>query len=47
MKKLFILIFLLVSFQSTASEKKTTFSEEVFNKAQSEGKVVVVSSWIK
>ena len=47
MKKLFILIFLLLSFQSTASEKKTTFSEEVFNKAQSDGKVVVVSSWIK
>ena len=47
MKKLFILIFLLLSFQSSASEKKTTFNEEVFNKAQSDGKVVVVSSWIK
>ena len=47
MKKLFLLIFCLISFQSIASEKKTTFSEEVFNKAQSEGKVVVVSSWIK
>ena len=47
MKKLFILIFLLLSFQSTASEKKTTFNEEVFNNAQSEGKIVVVSSWIK
>ena len=47
MKKLFILIFFLISFQSTASEKKTTFSEEVFNKAQSEGKIVVVSSWMK
>ena len=47
MKKLFILIFYLLSFQSIASEKKTTFSEEVFNKAQSEGKIVVVSSWIK
>ncbi len=48
MKKLFILlIFCFISFQSTASEKKTTFSEEVFNKAQSEGKIVVVSSWIK
>ena len=47
MKKLFILIFCFISFQSIASEKKTTFSEEVFNKAQSEGKVVVVSSWIK
>ena len=47
MKKLFILIFCLISFQSTALEKKTTFSEEVFNKAQSEGKIVVVSSWMK
>ena len=47
MKKLFILIFCLISFQSIASEKKTTFNEEVFNNAQSEGKIVVVSSWIK
>ena len=47
MKKLFILIFCLISFQSVASEKKTTFNEEVFNNAQSEGKIVVVSSWIK
>ena len=27
--------------------KETTFKKELFNKAQSEGKVVVVSSWIK
>ena len=47
MKKLFILIFCLICFQSIALEKKTTFSQEVFNKAQSEGKIVVVSSWIK
>ena len=47
MKKLFILIFCSISFQSIASEKKTTFNEEVFNNAQSEGKIVVVSSWIK
>ena len=47
MKKLFILIFCLISFQSIASEKKTTFNEEAFNNAQSEGKIVVVSSWIK
>ena len=47
MKKLFILIFCLISFQSIASEKKTTFNQEVFNNAQSEGKIVVVSSWIK
>ena len=47
MKKLFVLIFCLISFQSIASEKKTTFNEEVFNNAQSKGKIVVVSSWIK
>ena len=47
MKKLFILIFCLISLKSIASEKKTTFNEEVFNNAQSEGKIVVVSSWIK
>ena len=28
-------------------EKKTTFNKELFDKAQSEGKFVVVSSWIK
>ena len=28
-------------------EKKTTFDKELFNKALSDGKVVVVSSWIK
>jgi len=28
-------------------EKKTTFNKELFDKAQSEGKVVIVSSWIK
>ena len=28
-------------------EKKTTFDEGLFNKAQSDGKVVIVSSWIK
>ena len=28
-------------------EKETTFKKDLFDKAQSEGKVVVVSSWIK
>ena len=28
-------------------EKKTTFNKELFDKAQSEGKTVIVSSWIK
>jgi len=28
-------------------EKETTFDKKLFDKAQSEGKIVVVSSWIK
>ena len=47
MKNFFILIFFIFSFNANALEKKTTFNKELFNKAQSEGKVVVVSSWIK
>ena len=47
MKKILTLCFLLLAFSVNAMEKKTTFKKELFNKAQSEGKVVVVSSWIK
>ena len=47
MKKIFIALFLIISFSANALEKKTTFDNELFQKAQSEGKVVVVSSWIK
>jgi len=47
MKKILILFFCLFSFNATALEKKTTFDKELFNKAQSDGKLVVVSSWIK
>ena len=28
-------------------EKETTFKKELFDKAQSDGKIVVISSWIK
>ena len=47
MKKIFIFIFCLFTFGANAMEKKTTFDKELFNKAQSEGKIVIVSSWIK
>ena len=47
MKKIFVLFFCIVSFNVVAMEKKTTFNKELFNKAQSDGKVVIVSSWIK
>ena len=47
MKKYLILIFCIIAFNANATEKKTTFNKELFEKAQSEGKIVVVSSWIK
>ena len=47
MKKIFILIFTLISFDCFAVEKSTTFTKEIFNQAQLEGKTVVVNSWNK
>ena len=47
MKNIFIFIFFIFSLSANALEKKTTFSKELFDKAQSNGKVVVVSSWVK
>ena len=47
MKKIFIFIFCIFAFNANADEKKTTFTKELFDKAQSDGKVVVVSSWVK
>ena len=47
MKKILILIFCLISFNSYAVEKTTTFNHEIFKKAQEEGKTVVINSWNK
>ena len=47
MKKIFIFIFCLLNFNSNAIAKETTFDKTLFDKAQSEGKIVVVSSWVK
>ena len=47
MKKLFFLLIVLIPLHVNANEKKTTFTNEIFSKAQSDGKTVVVSSWIK
>ena len=47
MNKIFIFIFFIFALSANADEKKTTFNIELFNKAQSEGKVVIVSSWVK
>ena len=46
-KKLFIILFLVIPFNSFALEKETTFDQQKFKQALSDGKVVVVSSWIK
>ena len=47
MKKIFIYIFLVLSLNVNVLAKETTFKKELFDKAQSEGKVVIVSSWVK
>ena len=47
MKKIFLYIFLVLSLSSNGYAKETTFKKELFEKAQAEGKVVIVSSWIK
>ena len=45
MKKIFIIIFTLISFSSFAVDKSTTFDNEIFKKAQLDGKIVVINSW--
>ena len=46
-KNLLIILFVVIPFNSFALEKETTFDQQKFKKALSDGKVVVVSSWIK
>ena len=46
-KKFLIILFVVIPFNSFALEKETTFDQQQFKKALSDGKVVVVSSWIK
>jgi len=45
MRKLFVTIFLFVCLSANAVEKKTNFSEEVFENAKASGKTVVVNSY--
>ena len=46
-KKFLVILFVVIPFNSFALEKETTFDQQQFKQALSEGKVVVVSSWIK
>ena len=47
MKKFLILICFVLALTSKATSKETTYDKQLFDKALSEGKVVVVSSWVK
>jgi len=47
MKKILAIIVIFFSSISLSSAKETNFKKELFDKALSDGKVVVVSSWIK
>ena len=47
MKKILIFIFLLLNFNVTAISKETTFTNEIFEKSQLDGKTVVIHSWNK
>ena len=47
MKKILVLLFTLISFNCFAADKSTTFNNEVFKKAQLDGKTVVINSWNK
>ena len=47
MKKILIFIYCLFIFSSSVVAKETTFNKELFDKAQSDGKIVIVSSWVK
>ena len=45
MRKLFTTLFLFVCLSANAVEKKTNFSEEIFENAKASGKTVVVNSY--
>ena len=47
MKKILTFIFIVLSFNSFALAKTSTFTNEIFQKAQSQGKIVVINSWNK
>ncbi len=47
MKKFLIFVCFVLALKTNAIGKETTYSKELFDKALSEGKVVVLSSWIK
>ena len=47
MKNILIFILLILSFNSAAVSKETTFTNEIFAKSQLDGKTIVIHSWNK
>ena len=47
MKNISILVLIFLGISTYAISKETTFSNEIFKKAQLEGKTVVINSWNK
>ena len=47
MKKILIFVIFILSLNAKTYAKETTYTKELFNKALSDGKIVVVSSWVK
>ena len=45
MKKIFIILFLFFCLSANAVEKKTNFTEEVFEDAKTSGKTIVINSY--
>ena len=47
MKRILVFLIFILALNPKAIGKETTYNKELFDKALSKGKVVVVSSWIK
>ena len=47
MKRFLIFVIFVLAFRVKAYAKETTYTKELFDKALSGGKIVVVSSWVK
>ena len=47
MKKILIFVIFILALNAKAYAKETTYTKELFDKALSDGKIVVVSSWVK
>ena len=47
MNKFLIFVFFILALNNHAIAKETTYKKELFDKALLDGKVVVVSSWVK